>query len=177
MIEKPNFFVFTGGGGTGKTTLLRRLEASGELVVEENIRTVIREQVEAGGDAVPWIDAKACADLTTARDIASFDRLTGESRRVFFDRGLMDMYGANGVPPSPALTEAIRVRRYSRCVFVFPPWREIYGTDAERREDWSRMEAVFKQILGMLPALGYEPAVVPKGTIEERAAFVLARAA
>jgi predicted ATPase len=39
------------------------------------------------------------------------------------------------------------------------------------------MEAVFKQILGTLPALGYEPVVVPKGTIEERAAFVLARAA
>jgi len=30
--------------------------------------------------------------------------------------------------------------------------------------------------LGTLPALGYEPVVVPKGTIEERAAFVLARA-
>jgi predicted ATPase len=25
VIEKPNFFVFTGGGGTGKTTLLRHL--------------------------------------------------------------------------------------------------------------------------------------------------------
>ena len=177
MIERPNFFVFTGGGGTGKTTLLRHLEASGELVVEENIRAVIREQVEVGGDAVPWIDAKACCALTTARDIADFDRLAREARRVFFDRGIMDMYGANGVPPSPSLIEAIRTRRYSPRVFVFPPWEAIYGTDAERREDWSRMEAVFKQILGTLPALGYEPVVVPKGTIEERAAFVLARAA
>ena len=177
VIHKPNFFVFTGGGGTGKTTLIRHLQASGELVVEENIRAVIREQVEAGGRAVPWLDPKACCDLTTARDIADFDRLAGETRRVFFDRGLMDMYGTNGVPPSSALAEAIRTRRYNGRVFVFPPWEEIYGTDTERREDWSRMQAVFEDILRTLPDLGYAPVVVPKASVEARAAFVLAGAA
>lgn len=176
IVSKPNFFVFTGGGGTGKTTLIRHLQTVGELAIDENIRAVIREQVEAGGSALPWIDAKACCDLTTERDIADFDRLAGETRRVFFDRGLMDMYGANGVPPSAALAEAIRTRRYNALVFVFPPWRGIYATDGERWEDWSRMEAVFEQILTTLPTLGYEPAVVPKGTVEERAAWVLARA-
>ena len=177
MIEKPNFHVFTGGGGTGKTTVIRHLQAAGELAVDENIRTVIRGQVEASGPAVPWIDPKACCDLTTARDIADFDRLQGETRRVFFDRGLMDMHGANGVPPSPALIEALGSRRYNRHVFVFPPWREIYATDAERREDWSRMEAVFEQILSTLQTLDYEPVVVPTGSVEERTAFVLARTA
>ena len=175
-MHKPNFFVFTGGGGTGKTALIEHLRAAGELTVDENIRAVIREQVEAGGSAVPWIDPKACCDLTTARDIADFDRLAGETRRVFFDRGLMDMYGTNGVPPSPALVEAIRTRRYNRQVFVFPPWQEIYATDAERRQDWSQMEAVFAQILRTLPDLGYDPVVVPKGNLEDRAAFVLSRA-
>lgn len=176
MLHKPNFFVFTGGGGTGKTALIGRLRAAGEIVVAENIRAVIREQVDAGGSAVPWLDAKACCDLTTARDIADFDRLAGETARVFFDRGLMDMYGTNGVAPSPALVEAIRTRRYNTRVFVFPPWREIYAADAERREDWSRMEAVFDQIMRTLPELGYEPMVVPKASVEERAEFVLAQA-
>jgi predicted ATPase len=173
MLHKPNFFVFTGGGGTGKTTLLRHLQTLGELVVGENIRDVIREQVAVGGSAVPWIDPKACCELTTARDIADFDRFHDETRRVFFDRGLMDMYGANGVPPSPTLVETIRTRRYNSRVFVFPPWREIYATDSERREDWSRMEAVFEEIIRTLPELGYEPVVVPKGSVKERAAFVL----
>ena len=175
MIHKPNFFVFTGGGGTGKTALIRHLQTGGELVVDENIRAVIREQAAAGGSAVPWTDPKACCDLTTAHDIADFDRLRDETRRVFFDRGLMDMYGANGVPPSPVLVEAVRERRYNSRVFVFPPWREIYGTDSERREDWSRMEAVFGQILSTLPELGYEPVVVPKVSVAERAAFVMER--
>jgi predicted ATPase len=173
MLHKPNFFVFTGGGGTGKTALIRHLQAAGEQVVEENIRAVIREQVAAGGPAVPWINPKACCDLTTARDLADFDRLAGETRRVFFDRGLMDMYATNGVPPSPALVEAIATRRYNAQVFVFPPWREIYGTDAERREDWSRMQAVFEQIVTTLPALGYAPVVVPIGPVQDRAEFVL----
>ncbi len=174
-MHKPNFFVFTGGGGTGKTALIEHLRAAGELTVDENIRAVIREQVEAGGSAVPWIDPKACCDLTTARDIADFDRLAGETGRVFFDRGLMDMYGTNGVPPSPALVEAIRTRRYNRQVFVFPPWQDIYANDAERRQDWSQMEAVFAQILRTLPDLGYHPVIVPKGSVEDRAAFVLSR--
>ena len=176
MRHKPNFFVFTGGGGTGKTALIRHLQARGELVVGENIRVVIREQVTAGGSAVPWIDPKACCELTTARDIADFDRLQDETRRVFFDRGLMDMYGANGVAPSLALVEAIRTRRYNKRVFVFPPWREIYATDNERRDDWSKMEAVFEQILTTLPELGYDPVVVPTASVAERAAFVTERA-
>lgn len=174
ITDKPNFFVFTGGGGTGKTTLLDHLRAAGERVVPENIRTVIREQVECGGRAVPWTDPKACCDLTTERDIADFDRLAAESGRVFFDRGLMDMYDTNGVAPSPALVEAIRTRRYNRRLFVLPPWREIYAPDGERWEDWSKMEAVFEQILRTLPVLGYEPLVVPIGTVEARAAFVMA---
>ena len=175
MMHKPNFFVFTGGGGTGKTALIAHLRAAGELTVDENIRAVIREQVETGGSAVPWVDPKACCDLTTARDIVDYDRLADETRRVFFDRGLMDMYGTNGVPPSPTLVEAIGTRRYNRQVFVFPPWQEIYATDAERRQDWSQMEAVFAQILRTLPELGYDPVVVPKASLEDRAAFVLSR--
>jgi predicted ATPase len=176
VVEKPNFFVLTGAGGTGKTALARHLAAMGELVVEENIRAVIRDQVATGGSAVPWADARACSELTTARDIADFDRLAGERRRVFFDRGLMDMYGANGVPPSPALIEAIRTRRYNRKVFVAPPWREIYRTDAERREDWSRMPAVHDAVLRTLDELGYRAVVLPKASVAERAAFILAEA-
>jgi predicted ATPase len=125
---------------------------------------------------VPWLDNARFCRLTVARDIANFDALAEERGRVFFDRGVGDSYGANGEPPWPELVEAVRTRRYNRRVFVFPPWREIYETDAERKQEWPEAERTFDLILGILPKLGYEPVVVPIGSVEARAAFVLERA-
>lgn len=174
-IHKPNFFVLTGGPGVGKTTLIRHLQALGELVVEETARAVIREQLAIGGQAAPWLDNDAFVAETARRDIAIFDALAGESRRVFFDRGFIDSYGANGATPTTALIEAVRTRRYNSRVFIFPPWRDIYETDAERRQDWAEAERTFALLHDRLPMLGYEPVVLPKASLEERTAFVLER--
>ena len=176
MIDKQNFFVFTGGPGVDKTTLLRHLQTSGERVVEESARAVIREQVESGGSAVPWLDNGAFVNQTSDRDIALFDSLAQPTGRIFFDRGIPDSYGANGAIPSQTLIEAIRTRRYKRQIFLFPPWREIYETDAERKQDWEEAEATFGKFLSVLPELGYDAVVVPKADVATRAAFVLARA-
>jgi predicted ATPase len=176
LIEKPNFFVFTGGAGVGKTTLIRHLQALGERVVEETHRAVIREQVAAGGSAVPWIDPEAYARLAAGRDTAIFDRMAGETRRVFFDRGIIDSYGGEGVEPWPEIIEAVRTRRYNRRVFVFPAWREIYETDAERRQGWPEAERTYERILRNVVRLGYEAVVVPKADVVARAAFVLEHA-
>lgn len=157
----------------GKTTLIRHLQAMGELVVEETALAVIREQLETGGEGAPWLDNDLYVALCSARDIAIFDAMAGETRRVFFDRGIIDSYGANGSTPSPALVEAIRTRRYNRTVFIFPPWPEIYETDAERRQAWEEAEATFGLIQGRLSTLGYAPVVVPKASVAARAAFIL----
>ena len=171
MIHKPNFHVLTGGPGVGKTTVLRELQRRGELVVEENARSVIRETAAAGLPA----DQDRFVAETARRDIAAFDALAQETRRVFFDRGIFDMWGANGTTPPPDLVEAVRTRRYNARVFVFPPWREIYTTDDERRQDWAKAERTFDIILETLPELGYEPLVVPIGTVEARADYLLSR--
>ena len=173
MIHKPNFFVFTGGPGVGKTTLLRHLEHLGERVVEETARVVIREQVETGGGAVPWADNEAYVRACAARDIAAFDALRHETGRIFFDRGIMDSYGANGAAAWAELEAAIRERRYNQAIFVFPPWREIYETDAERIQDWPEAEETFSKVMTTLPKLGDRPVVVPTWPVEARAAFVL----
>jgi predicted ATPase len=175
MIEKQNFFLFTGGPGVGKTTLIRHLQGLGERVVEETHRAVIAEQFAAGSRAVPWDDYAACCELCVRRDIEKFDALAHEAGRIFFDRGILDGFDARWDAPA-GLLAAARARRYNPRVFVFPPWREIYETDAERRQDWAEAEATFGRILAGLERFGYEPLVVPIGTVEARACFVLAAA-
>jgi predicted ATPase len=176
ILQKPNFFVLTGGPGVGKTTVLRRLQALGELVVEEAARAVIREALASGEQATPWQDNAAFVAECARRDIATFDALAGEVRRVFFDRGIIDSYGANGEAPSPALVQAVRTHRYNPKVFIFPPWREIYQTDAERRQDWEEAARTFEDMRERLPQLGYAPVVVPIGDAAARAAFILSEA-
>ena len=171
MIEKPNFFLFTGGPGVGKTTLIRHLEGLGEWVVDETHRAVIAEQVSLGSRAVPWDNYAACCGLCVRRDIAKFDALAHETSLVFFDRGILDGFDPRWDAPAE-LVAAAQARRYNRQVFVFPPWREIYRTDAERRQDWAEAEATFDRILSGLDRFGYEPLIVPKGSRDDRAAFV-----
>jgi predicted ATPase len=183
LIDKPNFFLFTGGPGVGKTTLLRHLQAMGETVVEETHRAVIAEQMAAGSRALPWDDFAACCELCVRRDIGKFDAMviveaTGAAvtGRVFFDRGMPDGFDSRWTAP-PELDAAARGRRYNRQVFVFPPWREIYETDAERRQDWAEAQATFPRILEVVARFDYTPLIVPPGPLAERAAFVLAHAA
>jgi predicted ATPase len=176
LIEKPNFFLFTGGPGVGKTTLLRHLQGLGEPVVEETHRAVIAEQVAAGSRALPWDDYAAYCELCVRRDIAKFDDHAQTPGGLFFDRGILDGFDPRWTPP-PDLLAAARARRYNHQVFVFPPWREIYEIDAERRQDWTEAEATFGRVLGVIDRFGYEAIVVPPADVAERAAFVLERAA
>lgn len=176
MIHKPNFFVFTGGPGVGKTTLIRHLQTMGERVVEETHRAVIAEQAAQGSRAVPWDDFAACCELCVRRDIGKFGALAAETGRVFFDRSILDGFDPRWAAP-PQLATAAQDRRYNRRVFVFPPWREIYETDAERRQDWAEAEATFPRILDVVARFDYEAVIVPCAGVAERAAFVLAHAA
>ena len=57
-----HFFVVTGGPGAGKTSLITELARRGFHTIPESGRAVIREDMQSGGDALPWADRMAYAE-------------------------------------------------------------------------------------------------------------------
>jgi len=169
---KPNFFLFTGGSGVGKTTLIEHLAGLGEICVPETHRAVIREQAALGEGGVSRDDQTAYRDLCGRRDVAIFDRLRAETRRIFFDRGILDSLAGDGLDP-PWLIQAAAQRRYATTVFAPPPWPEIYETDAERIQDFAEAVATHHRICANLTGWGYTVIEPPRLPVAERAAFVL----
>ena len=93
---------------------------------------------------------------------------------TFFDRGLIDAAVAlehlTGVPTA----ETLGADRYHSRVFLAPPWPDIYETDPERRHGLEDARAEYDRLAGVYPELGYDVLVLPKVTVAERAALVLA---
>ncbi len=168
------FVVISGCSGGGKSTLLAELGRRGHAVVEEPGRRIVKEELENGGQALPWVDGAAFARRAVAMALA--DRAAAEAREgwVFFDRGLVDAAAAlQHMTGEPALETLARPHPYHRRVFLTPPWPEIYGTDPERRHGLDAAVAEYERLLKAYPALGYEVVVLPKVSVAERADFVL----
>ena len=174
-MRKPNFFVLTGGPGGGKTTLIEHLRGEGELCVDEAARAVIRQQAASGGNALPWGDPVAYWRETSRRDLAVYDSLAGETRTVFFDRGVVDDLAWARVAnftPDPELVAKLEARACNVHVFTFAPWAEIYVQDVERRQDFAEAARTYDIILQTLWGLGYQVVEVPRTTVAARAEFL-----
>jgi predicted ATPase len=176
MSAEPERFVVTGGPGAGKSTLLDHLRRQGFACAPEGARAIIREQAAISGRALPWLDPDLFAETMLCWDIRSYRQATGESRPVFFDRGIVDVVGylqLAGRPIPPHMHAAAQTFRYHRRVFVAPPWPEIYEQDAERKQTLDEAERAYDACLKVYREYGYELVALPRTTVEERARFVL----
>jgi predicted ATPase len=168
------FVIISGCSGGGKSALLGELGRRGHAVVEEPGRRIVKQELEAEGSALPWVDAAAF--LRRAVKVALQDWESARCARgwVFFDRGLVDAAaGLQHVTGEPVLEVLGRSHRYHRRVFLTPPWPEIYVTDPERRHGLDAAVAEYSRLLEAYASLGYEVFVLPKVGVAERADFVL----
>lgn len=178
--ETDRLIVITGGPGSGKTTLIEALAARGHTVRPEAGRAIIREQQAIGGTGLPWVDRALFAELMLAADRRSHAEALTQPGLVFFDRGVPDILGylaLCGLPAPEHAEAAARSLRYRRTVFIAPPWRAIFGQDAERRQDFVEAERTHAAMAEAYPRYGYELVALPRASVEERVAFVLRHAA
>lgn len=173
---RDNFIVITGGPGSGKSTLIDALAASGLRQMPEAGRAIIQDQVAIGGSALPWADRSAFAELMLGWELRSWREAGSHQGITMFDRGVPDVVGyltLSGLTVPPHIRKAAGLYRYSRRVFIAPPWPAIFGQDAERKQTWEEAEATCHAMVDVYSALGYELVTLPLVSVEDRVRFVL----
>ncbi|RBO52692.1 ATPase [Rhodovulum sp. BSW8] len=169
------FFVLTGGPGAGKTSLIAELARRGFHTIPESGRAIIREEMQSGGDALPWADLAACAERMLERDLRAHRAARALSGPVIFDRGIPDILGyltLCNLPVPPHVATAAKAARHNRRVFLAPYWDEIFTQDPERKQSQTEAEATCSVMFETYIAFGYEIIELPRTDIAWRADFV-----
>jgi len=175
---KNNFFILTGGPGSGKTSVLEAFENCGYVVVPEVARSIIKEQQSIGREATHTGNRIAFCDLMLNQSILDYKNHLIVPQTVFFDRGIPDLYGyakrfCNGI--TEEIEQATKTYRYNPTVFLFPPWPEIYNEDTERKQDFNEAIDTYQVVKEAYKVCGYQIIEIPKTTINERVEYILQR--
>ncbi len=169
--------IISGGPGFGKTSIIDELEKRNYNVMHEVSRSIIKEQLESGGDILPWKNLTTFSRLLFERRVKQFQE-AAENKWVFFDRAIPDIVAYMGkdeleIPSSYMLK--LEECNYYPLVFIVPPWQEIFKNDAERMENYKTACEINEIIIQTYSNLGYEIEILPKVSIQERTEFILSK--
>lgn len=176
MIEKKNFYIITGGPGVGKTTLINDLLKRGYNCVSEVAREIIKDQVATSGNALPWGDTKEYSRQMLSYSIRDFERLAQSKDLYFFDRGIPDTLGYERLMNFEfdlELLNKVNEYRYNKTVFILPPWKEIYETDSERKQDFDIAVETYHVMKKTYGDIGYNTVEVPCLSVGKRSDYIL----
>lgn len=80
-----------------------------------------------------------------------------------------------GLDIKPDHELALAQHRYASTVFVAEPWPEVYVCDQWRRASFERAERSYEPTVASYVEAGYRASIIPKASVRERVAFVLAQ--
>jgi predicted ATPase len=76
------------------------------------------------------------------------------------------------LPLSEQVLEQARKYPYNKCVFILPPWKEIYITDAERKQSWEEVLFTHEQMKETYAEFSYTVIELPKTSLKNRLRFI-----
>ncbi len=176
--------VITGGPSTGKTAVINALEAAGYTCLHEIIRTMTamekdsnHEQQFTSNPIVSVADPKAFNQAILEARISQYESIQKTNQKfIFFDRGIPDVLAYMDCFEQSydnSYTKACLDHRYG-FIFLMPPWKAIHRVDSERFETYDESLKVYQCLHSTYTSLGYQVIEVPKDSIANRVAFILA---
>jgi len=168
--------VIAGGPCSGKTTVLRALQAAGHRIEFETAERALEEGIAQGHSA-----AKLRADPIhwqqemLRKDYQLFDKLPVDEL-IFTDTSFLEtlVFGARaGITVGPQLQLWLRHKRY-KAVFFLEPLNDYQQSDV-RLESHEIAMQISTQVRASYLQFGYEVITVPAATVTERVAFILSR--
>lgn len=165
--------VLTGAPGTGKTSIINKLEAKYSCH-QEISREIISQQLANGGEITPWNNLFDFSDLVIKKRLKQYKSCS--SGLYFFDRSILDsiaylQFGQTEIHPD--WLKIAETNRYHKNVFITPPWKEIYHTDNERKESFQEAHKIHNQLKETYRNYNYNLIEVPCTNINERIEFII----
>ena len=172
--------VIIGGPGTGKTTIIEGLLAKGFCCYPEISREVTLEAKKQGIEQLFLENPLLFSELLLEGRKKQFYNAQKEPHNiVFLDRGIPDvlayMHYIGDAYPS-FFDQACKDHKYN-AIFVLPPWKDIYISDAERYENYEQAQLIHAHLMETYQKYGYSIIEVPKYKVEKRVDFIVKRLA
>jgi predicted ATPase len=172
-MTSQHLYVITGASGAGKSTLVAALGDLGYSTIPEAALAILREHRERGDKALPATDRAAFMEAVLLRSLDDYEKAHALEPPVFFDRGIPEWLRFASFDGDRCKAIAAQ-HRYAGTVFVADPWPEIYVRDHERTHSFDRAAASYVPTVSAYVEAGYETRILPKVSVEERVAFILA---
>ena len=162
-MTKNNFYIISGGPGSGKTSLLEALALMGYSYIPETARQIIKDRLSKALSPRP--EPNIFAQEIFAKDLENYIANSGSSSVIFFDRSLLDsscMLFDSDKNEYNKIEGYVLNHRYNQKVLLTPPWQEIYSTDSERDQTFQESIKVYKRLEAWYKFHGYEILNLPK---------------
>ena len=169
-----NWYVITGGPGSGKTTTVNLLNAKGYKTTIEHARHYIDSQRQNGKTVEEIRKHQEEFQMRVLEMQIAQEAALAPDELVFLDRAIPDAlayYRFLNLPVSRKLTEALQEVNYKK-VFVLDILPLVQ--DYARREDEAAQKKIHQLLIEVYESLGPPVVHVPVLSPEERVHFILA---